>query len=119
MIPPSSIPTLPRTADAGTLQQRQLDVQLARASYNYMFSYLEPVPMSADVPEGEGFTPGYLLKVLPVFRALADNFIKASTSLVEKEIAGDAAAISLSSPPFSPGSEAPSPRALDAWPMLA
>lgn len=97
MTTPRSIPTLPQTNDATARQQRQFDTQLARASYNYMFSYLEPIPMSADVPKGEELTPEYLLGALPVFRALSDNFIKVVESLIEKELQGDAAAISLSS----------------------
>jgi arachidonate 15-lipoxygenase len=99
MTAPRPIPTLPQSMsnDKEAIAQRKFDVQLARANYNYMFSYLEPVPMSAGVPRGEEFTPEYLATVSPVFRALVDNFVKVVVGLVEKEIRGDVSSLSLTS----------------------
>ena len=99
MVRSPSIPTLPQspsnTPDA--VAQRVFDLRMARTAYNYMFSYLEPVPMSADLPAGEGFSVEYLAKSIGPFRELAKNFIDVVTAQVEAEIRGDMPALPLQS----------------------
>ena len=95
--PAKVVPSLPQKNDAATIAQRQFETSVARANYNYMFSYLEPVPMSADVPQGEALTLDYLAKVFPVFFAIINNFTKVVLGLVEKEIQGDLDRLALTS----------------------
>ncbi len=85
----SHLPQLPQYATDAQRQQRQFDLSMARTAYNYMFSYLEPLSLSADVPEGEGFTPDYNLKVLLTFAALAKNFKDVILNLLEKDLSSN------------------------------
>jgi arachidonate 15-lipoxygenase len=86
-----SIPTLLQDPanTAAAIAQRQHDLRMARTAYNYMFSYLEPIPMSADVPPGEGFSAEYLVRSVGPFRELIKNFIAVVTSQLEAEISAD------------------------------
>ena len=83
------LPTLPQQVSAEQLAQRQYQLSLARTSYNYMRSYLEPVPMSADLPKGEEFSLDFEAKVLTVFLPLAENFQKVVIALLQRELDGD------------------------------
>lgn len=85
----SPIPTLPQQATPEEQEQRQFQLSLARTAYNYMFSYLEPVPLSADLPDGEAFTPDYELKVLETFAPMAENFKNVVVGLLKKELEDD------------------------------
>ncbi len=92
-----TLPTLPPLHDPAALAVRQLATAIARTSYNYMVTYVEPIPMSADVPKEEAFTLDYYHKTLPVFLAIIDNFTKVTVGLVEKELEGDLGALALPS----------------------
>lgn len=69
--------------------KREFDLALARTSYNYMQSYLEPLPLSADVPKGEGFSIQYDAMVLETFMPLAENFKNVIIQLLERELLED------------------------------
>lgn len=61
-------PTLPQNVnDPKEKESRAFQLSLARTQYNYMRSYLDGVPLSADVPDGEKFSLEYEAKVLAVF----------------------------------------------------
>lgn len=74
---------------ATALEQRQFQLSLASTTYNYMRSYLEPIPMSADLPKGEEFSIAYEAKVLQAFVPIAENFKKVVMGLLTKELQGD------------------------------
>ena len=83
-------PTLPQNVnDPKEKESRAFQLSLARTQYNYMRSYLDGVPLSADVPDGEKFSLEYEAKVLAVFLPLADNFKKVVLGLLEKELEND------------------------------
>ena len=83
------LPTLPQQATAEQRQQREFQLTLARTDYNYMRSYLEAVPMSADLPPGEGFSLDFEAQVIKVFVPLGENFKAAVMLLLERELQGD------------------------------
>jgi len=80
---------LPQYASSAQREERQFQLSLARTSYNYMRSYLEGVPMSADLPKGEEFNIAFEAQVLKVFLPLTENFTKVVISLLERELAND------------------------------
>lgn len=82
-------PTLPQHDSPAQQAQRAFDLSLARTTYNYMLSYLDAVPMSADLPDAEKFSLDYEAKVLAVFERLAENFKGAVMRLLERELKGD------------------------------
>lgn len=84
-----NLPSLPQTLSATERDQRQFQLSLARTSYNYMRSYLEPIPLSADLPKGEEFSIAYEAKVLQAFLPIAENFKKVVMGLLTKELEGD------------------------------
>ena len=84
-----SLPTLPQQATAEQRAQREFQLTLARTEYNYMRSYLEAVPMSADLPSGEGFSLDFEAQVIKVFIPLGENFKAAVMMLLERELASD------------------------------
>jgi invasion protein IalB len=49
-------PALPQNVSPKQQAQRKFDLALARTAYNYMRTYIEPLPLSTDVPDGEGFS---------------------------------------------------------------
>lgn len=83
------IPSLPQQDSVELQQQRAFQLSMARTEYNYMRSYLESVPMSADLPSQEKFTLDYEAQVLKVFAPLAENFKQAVTLLLERELSDD------------------------------
>ncbi|NVK21383.1 MAG: arachidonate 15-lipoxygenase [Kangiellaceae bacterium] len=85
----NKMPVLPQFASAVEQKQREFELSLARTAYNYMFSYLDPLPISADVPEGESFTLDYNAQLLKVFLPLADNFKAVIVALLESELLND------------------------------
>ena len=87
-IPADRLPTLPQdpSNDKKRAAERAFQLSLARTSYNYMKSYLYPLPLSAGVPAGEGFTLDYEVKVAEVFIPLAENFIKVVRDLLEAHL---------------------------------
>ncbi|MFT6029616.1 MAG: arachidonate 15-lipoxygenase, partial [Oleiphilaceae bacterium] len=70
----TSVTSLPQQSTPEEKVQREYLLSLARTSYNYMFSYLEPVPLSADLPKGEEFSLDYEAQVLRTFVPMAENF---------------------------------------------
>lgn len=84
-----TIPSLPQHSTHEEKAQREYLLSLARTSYNYMFSYLEPVPLSADLPKGEEFSIDYEAQVLRTFAPMAENFKNVIAMLLEKELADD------------------------------
>ena len=82
-------PALPQNISVEKQQTRRFDLSLARTDYNYMFSYMEPLPLAASVPKAEEFTPDYFIKVLKAFWELADNFVDVVSDILQKELADD------------------------------
>lgn len=86
--PRPSLPNDPRQTNEDRAA-RAFEVSVARTAYNYMRSYLEPLPFSADVPAGEGFSPDYEGLLVEPLRDLADNFAVVLKSKLEQELAAD------------------------------
>lgn len=85
----TTLPSLPQNDSLELKEQRKFQLSLARTKYNYMTSYLEGVPLSADVPQGEEFSLKYKAGVLQVFLRLGENFKSNVIELLEKELKGD------------------------------
>ncbi|NQY37881.1 MAG: arachidonate 15-lipoxygenase [Alteromonadaceae bacterium] len=83
------LPSLPQKDTEKEQNQRAFDISLAQTKYNYMFSYLEPLPISADVPHDEKFTPAYDIKAFEVLLPMLENFKDVIFALIDKEIASD------------------------------
>jgi arachidonate 15-lipoxygenase len=83
-------PTIPQdpSNDPAAIVKRQFEVRTARTIYNYMFSYLEPLPVSADVPPGENFTADYLSRTADSMGVIVANIVAVVKELVGKEIRG-------------------------------
>ncbi len=86
---PPQIPSLPQHHDAESRKARAFQLSLARTQYNYMQSYLEGVPLSADLPDAEKFSLDYEAQVVQVFLALTDNFKRVVMMLLERELLAD------------------------------
>ncbi|NVK25332.1 MAG: arachidonate 15-lipoxygenase [Gammaproteobacteria bacterium] len=84
-----SIPTLPQHDSPEQQQTREFQLSLAHTEYNYMTSYMEGVPLSADLPEQEKFSTAYEIKLLPVFKSMASNLISVTERLFKKQIEDD------------------------------
>lgn len=84
-----ALPSLPQHATAAEREQRQFQLSLARTAYNYMRTYLEPVPLSADLPKGEEFNIAYEAKVVVTFAQLAKNFQQVVVGLLKRELDDD------------------------------
>jgi arachidonate 15-lipoxygenase len=82
-------PTLPQHVAPDARSARAFQLTLARTDYNYMRSYLESVPMSADLPDAEKFSLDFEAKVLLVFLPLVDNFKRVVAALLERELQSD------------------------------
>lgn len=82
-------PTLPQQMTPEARQAREFQLSLARTEYNYMRSYLEGVPMSADLPDAEKFSIDFEAQVVQVFIPLAENFKNAVSNLLERELESD------------------------------
>ena len=85
----TTLPSLPQNDSLKIKNKRIFQLSLARTKYNYMTSYLEDVPLSADVPQGEEFSLKYKEGALLVFFRLAENFKTNIIELLEKELKGD------------------------------
>jgi arachidonate 15-lipoxygenase len=84
-----TVPTLPQHDTPEQRAQRAFQLSLARTDYNYMRSYLEAVPMSADLPPGEKFSLDFEAQVIKVFVPLGENFKAAVMMLLERELRSD------------------------------
>ena len=84
-----TLPSLPQHDSLEGNEQRKFQLSVAKTKYNYMTSYLEGVPLSADVPKGEEFSLKYTEGVLQVVMRLTENFKTNVLQLLEKEIIGD------------------------------
>ncbi len=87
--PSGKRPELPQHVDIAAQKEREFEISIAKTAYNYMFSYLEPLSIGANVPKSEKFTLEYEVKVLEVFIPLMENFFSVLVNLVEKEIISD------------------------------
>ena len=85
----TTIPTLPQHDTSENQAQRKFQLSLAHTTYNYMTSYMEGVPLSADLPEQEKFSTAYEIKLLPVFKSMASNLIAVTERLFKKQIRDD------------------------------
>ncbi len=85
----SAVPTLPRHNPPEARDARAFQLATARTNYNYMRSYLDAVPMSADLPGPEKFTLDYETQVLKVFGPMLENFKNVVAMLLERELRGD------------------------------
>jgi len=85
----SAAPTLPQHVSPEARQTRDCQLAMARTEYNYMRSYLESVPMSADLPAAEKFSLDYEAQVLKVFGPMLENFKSVVAMLLERELKGD------------------------------
>lgn len=85
----SSNPLLPQQDSPDGQAQRAFQLSLARTDYNYMRSYLDAVPMSADLPGPEKFSLDYEAQVVKVFIPLAENFKSVVGMLLQRELQGD------------------------------
>lgn len=85
----ASLPSLPQHASAAEREQRQFQLTLARTEYNYMRSYLEGVPMSADLPGGESFSLDFEAQVLKVLHKMLKNFTDVVMLLLRRELESD------------------------------
>ena len=82
-------PTLPQKDTPEMQAQREFQLSLAHTNYNYMTSYMEGVPLSADLPEQEKFSTAYEIKLLPVFKSMASNLLAVTERLLKEEIKDD------------------------------
>lgn len=87
--PAPQVPTLPQQVSPEAQAQRAFQLTLARTEYNYMRSYLEKIPMSADLPHAEKFSLDFEAKVVEVFIPLAENFQQAVMLLLARELQSD------------------------------
>lgn len=85
----STIPSLPQHDDAEQRTKREFQLSMAHTTYNYMTSYMEGVPISADLPEQEKFSTAYAIKLLPVFKNMVENLIVVTERLFRKQITDD------------------------------
>ena len=85
----STIPTLPQQDSTEHKAQREFQLSLAHTDYNYMTSYMEGVPLCADLPDQEKFSTAYEIKLLPVFKSMVQNLIAVTESLLKKQIRDD------------------------------
>ena len=46
----TALPTLPQQDSPDAQQARAFQLSMARTDYNYMLSYMDSVPLSADLP---------------------------------------------------------------------
>lgn len=83
------IPTLPQNDSAVQAQERAFELTIARTEYNYMRTYLEGVPISADVPKQEQFSTSYKLKVVETMIPLVANFADVVTDMWKAELANN------------------------------
>lgn len=86
---PVATPVLPQQASPADQAQRKFQLALARTTYNYMTSYLEGVPLSADLPECEKFSLAYEAKVVQAFVPIAENFKTVVGGLLKRELESD------------------------------
>ncbi|HET9484605.1 MAG TPA: lipoxygenase family protein, partial [Xanthomonadales bacterium] len=84
-----TVPTLPQQDSPDAQAARAFQLALARTDYNYMRSYLEAVPMSADCPSAEKFSLDFEAQVVKVFVPLGENFKNAVMLLLERELKDD------------------------------
>lgn len=84
-----SLPSLPQAPCSNEArEQRAFQLSLARTAYNYVRSYphLESVPLSADIPAGEGFSADYGLILARVLASLSENFVAGVGSILRRAL---------------------------------
>lgn len=85
----SVLPVLPQHDTSEGQAARAFQLSMARTEYNYMHSYMDAVPMSADLPSAEKFSLDYEAQVVKVFVPLGENFKQVVGMLLERELQGD------------------------------
>ncbi len=83
------LPCLPQHASPKQLAKRQFQLSKARTDYNYMLTYIEPVPFSANVPKVEKFSPDYRALVAKVIAPMVENFKQVVLKLYSVQLAHD------------------------------
>jgi arachidonate 15-lipoxygenase len=85
----TALPTLPQQDAPDAQQARAFQLSMARTDYNYMLSYMDSVPMSADLPKAEKFSVDYEAQVLKVIAPMMENFLAVIRMLLTRELQGD------------------------------
>lgn len=83
------LPTLPQQDSPEAREARAFQLATARTNYNYMKSYMDSVPMSADLPGPEKFSLDYEAQVLKVFGPMLSNFKDVVAMLLKRELESD------------------------------
>jgi len=87
-----SSPCLPQTLSTlESRDRRAFQLSIARTAYNYVRSYphLGAVPLSANIPPGEGFSAGYGVILARVLSDLSENFVAAVGTIVRRALGDD------------------------------
>jgi arachidonate 15-lipoxygenase len=77
---------LPQDCAADELERRRFQLSLARTDYNYMHTYFDDVPVSADLPRGELYDQAYRERVQEVAIVIAENFKRVIASLIKQQL---------------------------------
>lgn len=85
----TALPTLPQQDSPDAQQARAFQLSMARTDYNYMLSYMDSVPLSADLPKAEKFSVDYEAQVLKVIAPMMENFLAVIRMLLTRELQGD------------------------------
>lgn len=83
----NSAPTLPQNDSLEQQEKRRFETAMARTNYNYMTTYIEGVPVSADLPKGEEYDPAYRARVVEIAQEIADNFKNVVIALAKQQLA--------------------------------
>ena len=78
-------PVLPQQVSAEDQEKRKFEISMAKRNYNYMHTYVEGVPVSADLPKGEEYDEAYRVRVVEIAQEIADNFKSVVGSLAKQQ----------------------------------
>lgn len=81
-------PALPQTVEGDEQERRAFELAVAKTNYNYMYSYLPGVPLSANCPDNEAFSLAYKASVAPPLAELGENFLEVVIERLEADIMG-------------------------------
>ncbi len=80
------VPTLPQNVSVEEQEKRKFEISMAKRNYNYMHTYVEGVPVSADLPKGEEYDEAYRVRVVEIAQEIADNFKSVVGSLAKQQL---------------------------------
>ena len=80
-------PSLPQYDTPEQQEKRRFETAMSRTNYNYMTTYIDGVPVSADLPKGEEYDPAYRARVVEIAQEIADNFKNVVVNLAKKQMA--------------------------------